>query len=42
VKVPLLTVYAADDALVQPFHATMMAGYQVGNPTPSSSPSTRR
>lgn len=32
VKVPLLTVYAADDALVQPFHATMMAGYQTGNP----------
>lgn len=32
VKVPLLTVYAADDALVQPLHATMMAGYQAGNP----------
>lgn len=32
VRVPLLTVYAADDALVQPFHATMMAGYQAGNP----------
>lgn len=32
VKVPLLTVYAADDALVQPFHASMMAGYQSGNP----------
>lgn len=32
VKVPLLTVYAADDTLVQPFHATMMAGYQAGNP----------
>lgn len=32
VKVPLLTVYAADDPLVQPFHATLMAGYQAGNP----------
>ena len=32
VEVPLLTVYAADDALVQPFHASMMAGYQAGNP----------
>ena len=32
VKVPLLTVYAADDTLVQPFHAAMMAGYQAGNP----------
>jgi dienelactone hydrolase len=32
VKVPLLTVYAADDALVQPFHASLMAGYQAGNP----------
>jgi dienelactone hydrolase len=32
VRVPLLTVYAADDALVQPFHATLMAGYQAGNP----------
>jgi dienelactone hydrolase len=32
VKVPLLTVYAADDTLVQPFHATLMAGYQAGNP----------
>jgi len=25
-------LYAADDPLVQPFHATMMAGYQAGNP----------
>jgi dienelactone hydrolase len=32
VKVPLLKVYAADDELVQPFHATMMAGYDAGNP----------
>lgn len=32
VKVPLLNVYAADDALVKPFHATMMAGYEAGNP----------
>jgi dienelactone hydrolase len=32
VEVPLLTLYAADDSLVQPFHATMMAGYQAGNP----------
>jgi predicted alpha/beta-fold hydrolase len=32
VRVPLLTVYAADDPLVQSFHATMMAGYGAGNP----------
>ncbi|MDX6437678.1 MAG: hypothetical protein QOF45_261 [Gaiellaceae bacterium] len=32
VRVPLLNVYAADDELVQPFHATMMAGYEAGNP----------
>ena len=32
VKVPLLNVYAADDPLVQPFHATLMAGYEGGNP----------
>ena len=32
VKVPLLNVYAADDLLVQPFHATLMAGYEGGNP----------
>jgi dienelactone hydrolase len=32
VKVPLLNVYAADDELVQPFHATLMAGYEAGNP----------
>ena len=32
VQVPLLTVYSADDELVQPFHATLMAGYQAGNP----------
>ena len=32
VRVPLLGFYAADDPLVQPFHATMMAGYQAGNP----------
>jgi len=32
VQVPLLGVYAADDPLVQPFHVTMMAGYQAGNP----------
>ena len=28
VKVPLLNFYAADDPLVLPFHAVMMAGYQ--------------
>ena len=32
VRVPLLGFYAADDPLVQPFHASMMAGYQAGNP----------
>jgi dienelactone hydrolase len=32
VKVPLLNIYAADDALVQPFHATLMAGYEGGKP----------
>ena len=32
VKVPLLNVYAADDPLVLPFHATMMAGYNAGKP----------
>ena len=32
VKVPLLNVYANDDPLVLPFNATMMAGYNSGNP----------
>jgi predicted alpha/beta-fold hydrolase len=32
VKVPLLNVYSGDDPLVQPFHATLMAGYEAGNP----------
>ena len=32
VRVPLLNVYAADDELVQPFHATLMAAYEGGNP----------
>ena len=32
VQVPLLNVYAADDELVRPFHATLMAGYEAGNP----------
>jgi dienelactone hydrolase len=32
VGVPLLTVYAADDPLVLPFNATMMAGYAGSNP----------
>src|SRR5438045_9660706 len=32
VPVPLLGVYAADDPLVRPFQATMMAGYEAGNP----------
>jgi dienelactone hydrolase len=32
VTTPLLTLFAADDPLVAPFQATMMAGYQAGNP----------
>ncbi len=32
VHVPLLNLYAQDDPLVQPFQATMMAGYDKGNP----------
>jgi predicted alpha/beta-fold hydrolase len=32
VKVPLLNLYSADDPLVQPFHASLMAGYEAGNP----------
>jgi len=32
IKVPMLGFYTADDPLVLPFHATMMAGYQVGRP----------
>jgi dienelactone hydrolase len=32
VQVPLLNVYANDDPLVAPFQATMMAGYEGGNP----------
>jgi dienelactone hydrolase len=32
VKVPLLSVYSADDSLVPAFEAQMMAGYEVGNP----------
>ena len=32
VTVPLLNFYAADDSLVLPFHATMMAGYENGKP----------
>jgi predicted alpha/beta-fold hydrolase len=32
VKVPLLSFYSADDSLVAPFQATMMAGYEAGNP----------
>ena len=32
VKVPLLNFYAADDPLVQPFQAEMMAGYESGAP----------
>jgi predicted alpha/beta-fold hydrolase len=32
VRVPLLNFFAEDDALVQPFNATMMAGYNVGKP----------
>lgn len=32
VRVPLLAFYAGDDPLVAPFQATMMAGYQRGNP----------
>jgi dienelactone hydrolase len=32
IRVPLLGFYAADDPLVLPFQATMMAGYEAGNP----------
>jgi dienelactone hydrolase len=32
VRVPLLGFYAADDPLVKAFQATMMAGYEAGNP----------
>jgi dienelactone hydrolase len=32
VKVPLLNLYSADDSLVPAFEATMMAGYEAGNP----------
>lgn len=32
VSVPLLNFYAADDPLVAPFQAAMMAGYEAGNP----------
>jgi dienelactone hydrolase len=32
VSVPLLSFYSADDSLVPPFEAQMMAGYEVGNP----------
>jgi dienelactone hydrolase len=32
VRVPLLSVYAADDSLVPAFEAQMMAGYAAGNP----------
>ena len=31
VKVPLLNLYSADDSLVPPFEAQMMAGYEGGN-----------
>jgi dienelactone hydrolase len=32
VRVPLLSIYAADDSLVPAFQAQMMAGYAAGNP----------
>jgi predicted alpha/beta-fold hydrolase len=32
IHVPLLNFYAADDPLVKPFNAVMMAGYETGNP----------
>jgi hypothetical protein len=32
VAVPLLNLYSADDSLVAPFEARMMAGYEAGNP----------
>src|SRR3954469_8979300 len=32
VTVPLLNLYSADDSLVAPFEARMMAGYEAGNP----------
>ena len=34
-KVPLLNLYSADDPLVQPFHATLMAGLRGGEPAPA-------
>ena len=32
ITVPLLNFYSADDSLVAPFEATMLAGYEQGNP----------
>jgi predicted alpha/beta-fold hydrolase len=32
IRIPLLNFYAADDPLVHPFQATMMAGYERGDP----------
>lgn len=32
IRVPLLNFYSADDSLVPPFEATMMAGYESGSP----------
>jgi hypothetical protein len=40
-RVPLLGFYSADDPLVLPFHATMMAGYQAGRPLLSTIQLTR-
>ena len=41
VSVPLLSFYSADDSLVPPFEAQMMAGYEVGNPLQATYEVTR-
>ena len=41
VSVPLLSFYSADDSLVPPFEAQMMAGYEVGNPIQATYEVTR-
>jgi dienelactone hydrolase len=41
VTVPLLSFYSADDSLVPAFEATMMAGYEVGNPLQATYEVTR-
>jgi hypothetical protein len=41
VTAPLLNFYSADDSLVPPFEAAMMAGYEVGNPLQATYEVTR-